>query len=267
MIGTATLGAEARPDQEHTVGRSPLSRYARWQLRDFVKSRAVLLGIVALLMTYPLLVPSIVGVSGTDDAVVRAALRQFHAYWIYFMFGVLVPLGTLVGVRGIVSEDRQHGFHRFLFAKPVNLVRYYAQSFGVQLAGLMGVLGIVAALYALLVAPVSVVALFVPATVFFVLFGGVAFLFSTVTRTEWVWTLAAVAASAYTRFLVDVKHVGWLRPLAVLLPPLGDFGRMMELFMKDHPGAGLAAAVWPLAYGVLAFLGGLWILRRRSLVS
>ena len=40
-----------------------------------------------------------------------------------------LPLGAFVGAVGVISADRQHGYFRFLFSKPVNVLAYYAQAY------------------------------------------------------------------------------------------------------------------------------------------
>lgn len=266
MIRTAT------PPQMHAdVGietpSSPLLRYARWQLRDFVTQRATILMLIAVLMMYPL----VAGFFNVSPGLERFA-EDVKDGWIYIILGVLTVLGTLIGVRGIVSDDRQHGYHRFLFSKPIDAARYYAQALGVQGVGLMGVLGIVALLYAITIAPVSFLAVGITASVFFVLFGGITFLLSTLTRLDWVYTLGTVAASLWTRYLVEVRGHFWLAPFSWLLPPLKSLANMVESFARmltPMPGGGimeaLGYAVWPVAYGLIAFGAGFWVLRKRSM--
>lgn len=273
MIGTATReerDAQERMQEGATSIEAPangLGRYARWQLRDFLTQKAPILGLLAILLMYPL-VAGLFTVSPLFDSFAQ----EMRDKWLYVMFGILAPLGTLATMRGVVSEDRQQGFHRFLFAKPINLVRFYAQSFAVNFVGVMGVLAVIALLYAVVIGPVALLPAFVPAAAFFVLFGGVTFLFSTISRLDWVWTIGAVAASAWTMHLVDQRKWTILAPLKALLLPLGSFGRMVIEWGKVAEGMGslgsaLGATVLPVAYGLAAIGVGLWILRKRSVVN
>jgi hypothetical protein len=243
------------------VAHAPLTRYARWQARDFVKQRAGVLLVVAAIMVYPLLVTT------WGDRVIPADDREtFRQFWLYAMVAAIVPIGTLLGTRGIVSEDRAQGYHRFLFAKPVNMVRYYAQQFGIQYAGIMSVVAIVSLLYCVLVTSVPLVPVFVASTAFFLLFGGVSFLYSTITRNEWLWTLLTVAATGAARALVEFGY-DVMRPASWLLLPLESFGRMFDAFAKAQTTVGLGHAVIPILYGAAAFVGGLFVLRKRSLTA
>ena len=245
---------------------NPLLRYARWQLRDFVSQRATILMLVAVLMMYPL----VAGFFNVSPGLERFA-NEVKEGWIYIILGVLTALGTLIGVRGIVSDDRQQGYHRFLFSKPVDAARYYAQAFAVQGVGLAGVLGLVALAYAITIAPVSAAAVALAAGTFFVLFGGVTFFFSTLTRLDWVYTLGSVAASLWTAYLVNQRGHLWLKPLEWLLPPVRNIGEMIDRLVRliaHGDGSVLGAmvhAVHPLTYGALAFGAGLWVLRKRSM--
>ena len=275
MIGTTTREdeeARERMQEGATSIEAPaggLGRYARWQLKDFLTQKAPILGVLAILLLYPL----VAGFFNVSPRMEEFA-REMKDKWLYVMTGILTPLGTLLATRGIVAEDRTQGYHRFLFAKPVKLARYYAQQFAVNFVGIMGVITAVAVLYSLVIAPVPLLPALVPAAVFFVLFGGVTFLFSTLSRLDWVWTLGSVAATAWTMWLVDERQWTFLKPVKALLLPLESFGRMVAEWMRLTDGrfedASLATALgttaWPLAYGLGAFALGLVILKKRSVV-
>ena len=241
------------------VAHSPLARYARYQFKDFIRQRAPILLVVAAIMTYPLLITSWGGHRFRPEE-----MEQLRRYLLYFMIGAIVPLGTLLGMRGIVSEDRAQGYHRFLFAKPVNMLRYYAQSFGVQFVGIAAVVGLVSLLYTLFVTSVPLTAALVVAAAFFMLFGGVTFLFSTLSRNEWLWTLLTFAVTIWTRAMTEWGY-RILEPLSWVLLPLESFGRMMDAFAHFNTAGVLAHAVGPILYGAAAFVGGLFVLRKRSL--
>ena len=266
MMRTAT-----QPRTDADVGietpSSPLLRYARWQLRDFATQRATVLMLIAVLMMYPL----VAGFFNVSPGLERFA-EEVKEGWIYVILAALTVLGTLIGVRGIVSEDRQQGYHRFLFSKPIDAARYYAQALAVQGVGLFAVLGIVALVYAVTIAPVSLPVVALVAGTFFVLFGGITFFLSTVTRLDWVYAFGTVAVTLWTNWLAYERGMTWLKPLAWLLPPLRSFGDMVAEFIRHaagHPNAsfleGLAHAVPPLLYGAAAFGAGLWMLRNRSM--
>ena len=275
MIGTTTREdeeARMRMQEGATSIEAPaggLGRYALWQLKDFFTQKAPILGVLAILLMYPL----VAGFFNVSPRMEEFA-REMQDKWLYVMTGILAPLGTLLATRGIVAEDRSQGYHRFLFAKPVKLARYYAQQFAVNFAGVMSVIAAIAVVYSLVIAPVPLLPALVPAAVFFVLFGGVTFLFSTLSRLDWVWTLGAVAASAWTMYLVEEKHWTFLKPLEALLLPLDSFGRMVAEWLRLTDGrfedaslmAALGSTVWPLAYGLGAFALGLFILKKRSVV-
>lgn len=275
MIGTTTREDEderARMQEGATGIEAPaggLGRYARWQLKDFLTQKAPILGVLAILLMYPL----VAGFFNVSPRMEEFA-REMQDKWLYVMTGILAPLGTLIATRGIVAEDRTQGYHRFLFAKPVKLMRYYAQQFAVNFAGVMGVIAAVGLLYMLVIAPVPLLPALVPAAVFFVLFGGVTFLFSTLSRLDWVWTLGSVAVTAWTMYLVEERNWTILRPLKAVLLPLESFGKMVAEWLRltdaRFDGGSLAAALgstaWPLAYGIGAFALGLFILKKRSVV-
>lgn len=277
MMGTATRERMHEPRERIQEGAESIEapadglwRYGKWQLRDFAMQRAPIMLLIAVLMLYPLVAGRL-----SDSVDMRRFVREMGPFWLYVMFGVLGPLGTFLATRGIVSEDRQQGYHRFLFAKPVRLMRFYAQKLGLGFAGYAGVLAIVALLFTIVFGAVPLAPAFVPAIAFFVLFGGVTFFFSTLSRLDWVWTIGSVAAAAWTSLLVHERRWTLLAPLEWVLPPVRAFadmvGKWLMLVRPDlapvaSVSEALAATVWPVAYGVLAFGAGLWILKKRSVV-
>ena len=264
MMRTATRPADA--DVGIETPSNPLLRYARWQMRDFITQRATVLMLVAVLMLYPL----VAGIWDVSRGLEQFA-REMRDTWIYVIFGAVTALATLLGMRGIVADDRQQGYHRFLFSKPISVVRFYAQAAAVQAVGLFAVLALIGLVYGVTIAPFAVVPAFIGAGVFFVMFGGLTFLFSTLTRLDWVATLGSMAGALWVGWLVNAREQWWLAPISWVLPPLHAFGRMIEklaYFVTSGSGSALADALFygaqPLLYGAAAFGAGLWILKKRS---
>jgi hypothetical protein len=177
----------------------------------------------------------------------------------------VIILGALIAIRGLVSEDRQHGYHRFLFAKPVSITRYYAQSYAVQFAGFLAVVGALILLFALFLRPVAIMpGLFASAAVLFALVGSVGFLLSTVTRADWFWLLVTVGISAAVSGLY-ARGERWLAPLVVLLPPVRELSDVMTALVLPALAVPVDRLLWVLGYGALSVALALHILRRRAL--
>ena len=121
--------------------RSGMLRYARYQAGDFLLQKASVPAILALFiggLTVYLASHRSVPIDwsaplGADNA--RAVLKQ--------ALDLFVPLAAFLAVNGISSGDRQRGYVRFLFAKPIVVPAYYVQTwlvYGGMLALLAGAL-------------------------------------------------------------------------------------------------------------------------------
>lgn len=252
--------------------RGRLGRYALWQLKDFALQRGAAMLAVAAVLAYPVIAGShakrwtsvrVNGVLTTqvfDPDPVQAAQNATA--------GVLYPviiLGALLAVRGLVSDDRQHGYHRFLFAKPISITRYYAQSYAVQFAGFLGVVGLLILLFAAFLRPLATMpGLFASAAVLFALVGSVGFLLSTVVRADWFWLLLTMGVSAAAAGF-HAAGERWLAPAVVVLPPVRQLSSVMEALVDSSAALHLTDLLWVLGYGALCLVLALATLRRRAL--
>jgi len=262
--------AEGRPVDRAPRGR--LGRYALWQLRDFAFQRGAAMFAIALALAYPVIagnhasheITTMVDGVVTTRTVALDPVRAAGASLAQVLYPVII-LGALISIRGLVSEDRRHGYHRFLFAKPVSVTRYYAQAYAVQFAGFLAVVGVLILLFALFLRPVAMMpGLFASAAVLFALLGSVGFLLSTVTAADWFWLLVTVGTSTALSGLY-ARGERWLAPLVVLLPPVGELSDVMTALVAPARTVSMDQLLWVLGYGALSVALGLHILRRRAL--
>ena len=260
-------------------------RYGAWQVRDYVMERglwtaAIGLALLAIFwLSYDTVPPAYLTDATMDPRVppaVAAARPHQLAQWIAaeptrFRSGVELLLtavgflGTLIATHGIVSRDRERGFYRFLFAKPVDAAAYYGQAFAINGVGLMvisaGVLGATALAFgrAVPLSPLAVVG------AEYALLGGTVFLLSTLWRFDFVlaaltWPVAAlVAVFANER----VQPPLWARVAEPLLPPMFSFGQFVERAYGPKP-VELLDPLLVVGYGALCFAAGLFVLDRRA---
>jgi hypothetical protein len=253
-----TSADDARPIP---APRGRLTRYARWQLRDYALDKAVPTATLILLTVYLTLIPAIVTYGRPHDG---AAPRGFvEAFSLTILIAVLE--GALLATTGIVADDRKLGYFRFYFAKPVSVWRFYATKFAVYLAGFLLVLAILLLLHTLLVGRYLPPLLLPVAAAMFVAVGGIGFLASAIWKYDWV-TLSTVVFSSTIMWEVWEHATGWRAVVVRLLPPINRMGGVV--------GAACAGTVLPAAdfwwltgYGVVCFVLGLLVLRRRALVS
>ena len=261
-------------------------RYGGWQLRDYVVERGAWTAAVglALLAIFWLNYDAVPPASYLDGALEApgapganaAARAQAAADWARgeptrFRRGVETLLaafgfvGTLIATHGIVSRDRERGFYRFLFAKPVNAAAFYGQAFLINGAGLLalgaGLLGATALAFgrAVPVTPLAVVG------AEYALLGGTVFLLSTLWRFDFVlaalsWPLAAFVGSLAN---APTRPKAWAQLVEPLLPPMFPFGRFLDAVNGPRPVELVDPAV-VVGYGALCVAAGLFVLDRRA---
>lgn len=240
------------------MSRARLWSYAGWQARDFVAERGAPLIIVAFLLTSSLIVAL---------RRMRATMTPMRAEVIIIeLFAQLALIAVLIGINGVVSNDRVRGYFRFLFAKPVSVPRYYAQAYAVNGLGLAAVtLGVLAVIYAVGY-PVFVPRVLLMVGLFYVSLGGVGFLYSTVARFDWILMGATLGLAHVLRDFYPAHESLAGGVIDVILPPyhrLIDVGK--ELARGVTPES--TTLLWLLAWGISGFVIGLLILRRRPLAA
>lgn len=236
------------------MSRGRLGAYALWQIRDFALQRGIAIAIIGAL--FLLQVRLAVSGFGAAGANVRMLATE--------LLGPFLLIASIVAINGIISSDRRQGHFRFLFAKPVSMVRYYLQAFAVHGAG------VVAATALFLLAfwwisgtamPARTVLYSVPA---FMLLGGLGFLFSAALRSDWILLAGTVVMTQILRGLYEDESGVVAALVNWLLPPLHVFGDMRRtLGVGGTPET--SAIVWPIAYGAVAIVAGVVVLRRRSM--
>lgn len=252
--------------EPHAAGN--LRRYARWQWRDFWRRRGgwlalgALLG-VSLLVLIARLIADEVGSRLAGD-VAKTFARTRGVAELFFTLGGAAA--ALIGVGGLVSRERERGLQRFLFAKPVRPVRYYLQALAINSAGALLVwLGAVLLGAAILGAAVPVGSVLAAGIAAYVLTAGATFLASTLVRFDApvaaVWLLAGFPVYGAAR--LDVPGAGIL---SWLFPQGWAFTAVRAAGLPAGGAISIAVvAVLAVAYGLLAFAGGVAVLRRRAI--
>jgi hypothetical protein len=133
LVPTGESADDAPLATDHVTGN--LRRYVRWQWRDFWQRRGFWMAGAALFGVWFLTwVTAHAGPNNgpmPPDAVTALA----HA-----AFAIGGGLAGLLGTGGLVARERERGLQRFLFAKPVHIVRYYLQGLAVNGVGSLLVL-------------------------------------------------------------------------------------------------------------------------------
>jgi hypothetical protein len=241
--------------------RGRLRRYSLFQLKDFVVARGLPMLIIALAIAYP----QVHNLGGNRFRTWgNLAAHDMVPEIVSMMMWLVFVIGGLLTVPLMGSRDRAEGYHRFLFAKPVSITRYYAHQFVAQLVGFVGVSALIMIGFNVLAFSFPITGVLAAAAVFFIGLGGLGFLFSTLVRGDWLWLLGTMVATGALTEWAFATHAFW-RPLLVLLPPIEKLVVIAKLMLGQPVDMGDVAAV--LAYGLATFGAGMLVLKKRSITA
>jgi ABC-type transport system involved in multi-copper enzyme maturation permease subunit len=236
--------------------RANVSRYARWQLQDFMTDRGIALVLIGVLLAAPevIMMGRLKGPFLRDPT--QILLRMTTSLSIIF---------ALVSLNGQVSNDRSKGYFRFLFAKPVSPAAFYAQQFAVWFGGLMIVVSLLIGLFAITAGPVKPWPVLWYVALAYLGFGGVGFFISTVTRRDWLvligfWTIAQILVSVYK------DENSWIERLFFVLPPVEHLDNAGKALLRQGV-VGMGDVAWILGYSAVFFVLGLYVLHKRPFHS
>lgn len=240
--------------------RAQLSRYIPWIARDYLTNQGPSTALVVMLIAF-LSLQGIV-VSGTQ---LREIPNELAGRVLRQLVGTLVFLGTFFATNGIVANDRKLGYYKFLFSKPVAPPWYYAVTFLVYGAGLLLVVLALLGIWALAIRPVFPLELFGVVIVMYIAYGGIGFLLSAAWRFDWI-SLVTVLLVANVSWSLWGDTAGPRYWLLHLLPPVH---RAESIYAVVSRGGAAAipwtSVAWLGGYGLLCFVLGMWVIRKRPL--
>lgn len=236
------------------MNRANLSRYARWQLQDFLMERGIAIVMIGALLATPeiIMMNQVKGpYSHPEQVLVRIT-------------GTMAVIFSLIALNGIVSNDRVKGYFRFLFAKPVSPAAFYAQQLGVWFVALLLVVSLLIGIFAVVAGPVTPWPTLWYVSLVYFAFGGLGFFVSTVMNRDWlavigVWSIAQLLNSLY-------NDGAWYEKLLVVLPPVEHLSNAGKALTRQGMVAA-ADVAWILGYSAIFFVLGLLVLHRRPFHS
>jgi len=240
-----------------------LARYAPIQFMDYAIERGAVTLLLGVVIGLALILPMAKGMDQNPDPErVRAGIQALFLSTL----GLFCWFATLTAVNGIVSSDRAKGTFRFLFSKPIGAIRYYAQAWLLHGIGVVLVISLLVGLFSVTVQPFFPPRLLIYVSVYYVLLGGIGFLFSAITRRDaiavvlfWLLTLAVRAGIA------GETGFGW-QVLNVIVPPSHTTTPMMGAILTGQP-LDAGTVLWALGYGLICFAAGLAVVRFRPMAQ
>lgn len=241
-----------------------LAKYSLWQFRDFFMQHGIGIAIIGLLWGYSLLAPLRAAMSPQSPI----SMAPGSPIWglVLQITSAVVSVSVLIAMNGIVATDRKTGYYRFLFAKPINHVLYYAQLFFVYMAGVLLIMAILAGLLRVILPSFNVLYFLMYAAVVYIAMGGIGFLLSVATRYDWLSLAAVWLGSRILRAVHSGPRAGWKGAAVQVLPPV----HRLDDVANSLIGTGSAHATdvaWLMGYGAVCFVLGLILLRYGSLAD
>lgn len=253
--------------------RARLGRYALWQAADFAVNVAIAEALIFVLLG----VSFLMNLNTQEEYLATRGMtmplgQKLNVFKeLFTMFSSVAPM---IAVSGIVSTDRTSGFTRFLFAKPLSPVRYYAQAFVVRWVGVLVVLHLLM-LWWSVYAPIpafswkSVAAL----SCLFAAVGGVLFLLSVISRFDGLLGIVFLLVSAIVWDQWETAR-GFKHALTYLFPPISKLGEIHAWFIGVNDTLAIVDMpfpakwfLWLSGYGLACLALGLVMLRRVPLTK
>lgn len=239
--------------------------YARWQAVDALWQRLALpLGLTTLFTVagfYSMrnMGPLRPDVWATDEGV------RFSGMMLRQAMSMFIPLAVLMGTNGIVAHDRQKGFFRFYFSKPVPVPGFYLSAFVTH--GVLASAGaaLIAALIGWYSTPQHVLGVAMACGLTFALLGSLLFLLSALTYQDGlVFILVWVLTLILRQIEPGMVPGHWLHTAVRVLPPTHRLDLVRDALYAGQPTQ--AADVWHvLAYGGACFVLAVIALRKLPL--
>lgn len=257
--------------------RPQIGRYGLWQLRDYMTSGGIptllvislfgSMSVMSMLSSIPELVElhraASIAKYGSMSLALAGTRHEMSTGFLSGFLGVVVYLGALFAMQGIVAQDRNKGFFRFLFAKPVAPSRYYGQAFWIHAVGFAAIVALLAAVYGHFVEPILSATLLAGVVLMWCCYAGITFLFSALAKFDWLALVAVtlVAKLAWERW---GDSPSTFARLLYLLPPVHRADEVYRA-LAERTAVPWSLVAWFAGYGLLCFAAALVVLRHRRL--
>lgn len=223
--------------------------YARWQFVDALWQRLALpLGLTMLFVA-----AGFYSVGDTlsrhPDYWVTTDGRRFADMMMRQAMSMFIPLAVLMGTNGVVAQDRQKGYFRFFFSKPVPVPGFYGSAYLIHAALATAGAAVVAAGIGWYASPQPVLGVALACALTFALLGSLLFLLSTLTYQDGLFFIIIWMVTLTLRQVeLTMKAEHWLHTAVRVLPPTHRLDAVRNALYSGAPWQ--ATDVWHvLAYG------------------
>lgn len=243
-----------------------LVAYGRYQLADYVVQRALLpFAMIVLIAGVPRLgMPRAVNAAFWTTPSGAEFARQMYLSTVT----LFLPLGAYFATAGVISTDREKGYFRFLFAKPLRVTRFYLQQYLIHGAAYALLFGALTWCWGAVTVPQSVPRALEAAALTWMLVGGLGFALGALVRFDGAVLAFVYLVASGTQSLAAVPEGAllppWITALARVLPPVHELDVTRE---RLFGGSSLdAESLWHVAgYGAGAWIIGWLALRQRAM--
>jgi ABC-type transport system involved in multi-copper enzyme maturation permease subunit len=209
--------------------------YARWQLLDYLWQRLLLPLFLAAMLTFFTLY-SVTEMSSKPGFWAAPDGMRFAMNMLRQAMGTFIPLAVLMAMNGVVAQDRQKGYFRFFFSKPVPVTGFYLSAFVIHLAVAAAAAGAVAAVIGAFSAPQPVFGTAMACALTFVLLGSLMFLLSTLTYQDGIVFIAVWLGTLLIRQVEPTRTAGhWMHTAVRFLPPTQRLDAVRDALYGAQP--------------------------------
>lgn len=234
----------------------------RYQLRDFLLLRAGLPTFIAVFFCWMIVKTDgarMVWESPDGHRMARDLFRVFG-------LGMFVNIGAFLGIARLVSDDRSNGYFRFLFSKPVSIERFYVQQWLLHGAAFVALIGILGLWLQSVTTTIPIREGMIVMGLTWILIGGVGFALAAATNADAVLLLLLWIGSKIAHTVKDADGSPmwpWMRQLTRLSLPTQKLDYVSAQLLAGNP-LPVSHTIHVVAYGVLAFIVAVLLLRRTS---
>jgi hypothetical protein len=235
-----------------TRDRSPF-RYLGWHATDVLRGPVLFYAVVAAMLSF-------ISWRMAQVAPVVPTPDRYQAQ----VFDSMLTLAVLIATAGIISADRQQGWYRAWFSKPITPWWFYLQRWLLGLGAVLlapvflglGQLAILRSGTGITGALLATIALG------YLLIGSAALLFAHVTQREWlvVFVLAAAQRGLAGLVTLDVDVPAYIEVVYRVLPPF-------HLIAPNEPMLAGTPLLHVIAYGLAMLVTALVLVEKRALGS